>query len=201
MKNQSIESCTPELSEDDIYNAMKQLKGYLDITPGDFREIYRFAYQHATERFEQSVRAEDIMTRTVISVQKSATLADVAEMLNQNLITGVPVINNENNVVGIISEKDFLAHLSLKKEKTFMGILAHCLKGTGCIAVEMRTQKACDIMTSPAVTVHEKATIKEIAAMFTQYNINRVPVINKSQELIGIVTRTDIVRSSCMTTF
>jgi CBS domain-containing protein len=57
-------------------------------------------------------------------------------------------------------------------------------------------QKAEDIMTSPAITVREDTPVFEIANMFIEKNINRTPVTDRSNKLIGIVTRADIVRSS-----
>ena len=61
----------------------------------------------------------------------------------------------------------------------------------------MRKQKAGDIMTSPAITVGENTSISEIATIFSEKNINRAPVTDPNNRLLGIVTRTDIVRSSC----
>jgi CBS domain-containing protein len=63
----------------------------------------------------------------------------------------------------------------------------------------MRRQKAEAIMTSPAITVRKDTPVFEIANMFTEKNINRTPVTDRNHKLIGIVTRADIVRSSCAT--
>ena len=197
MKSQHMDSCALELSEDDIIKAMKDMKGYLDITPGDFREIYQFAYKHAIERFNQSITAKDVMTRDVITVGTDTSLLGVAEILDNHFITGVPVIDEGRRVVGIISEKDFIFHMGVEKEKTFMGVVTRCLKGTGCIAVSMRKQKAWDIMTSPAITIGENTPVSEIADIFTENKINRAPVTDNGHLLMGIVTRTDIVQSSC----
>ena len=80
------DTCALALSEDDIIKAMKDMKGYLDITPGDFREIYQFAYKHATERFNQSITAKDVMTRKAISVGADTPLLGVAEILDNHSI-------------------------------------------------------------------------------------------------------------------
>lgn len=197
MKINTSDTCAMDLSEEDIIKAMKDLRGYLDITPGDFREIYQFAYSHAVERLEKSVTAKDLMTRDVISVNSEMPLADVAEILNKNNITGVPVVDENRKVVGIISEKDFIFYMGVEKEKTFMGVVARCLKNTGCIAVTLRKQTAKDIMTSPVINVSEDTSLSEIADLLAQNGINRAPVTNSDNILTGIVTRTDIVRSSC----
>jgi CBS-domain-containing membrane protein len=186
-----------DISDDDILKAMRNISGYLDITPGDFKEIYRFAYKHAIDRLRHSVKAKDVMTRNVISVEENTSLEEVAKILNRYVISGVPVIDDDKSVVGVISEKDFLFHMGAKEKRTFMGVVAHCLKSKGCVAISMRKQNAKDIMTSPAVTVDEKTPVSEIANIFIEENINRTPVVGPGQKLVGIVTRTDIVRSSC----
>ncbi len=185
--------CRPvDISDDDIYDAMKEIPGYLDITPGDFKEVYRFAYQHAVERFS-SVKAGDAMVRKVISVTRKTPLVQVAEAMARHGVSGVPVVEEGERVVGVISEKDFLTRMGEQDAKTFMGVVAECLKGKGCVAVPIRGQNAEDIMTSPAVTVNEETSIMEIANILTEKNINRVPVINQQGRLVGIISRADVV--------
>jgi len=186
--------CRPvDISDDDIYDAMKEIPGYLDITPGDFKEVFRFAYQHAVERLS-SVKAGAAMVREVISVTRKTPLVQVAEAMARHGVSGVPVVEEGERVVGVISEKDFLTRMGEQDAKTFMGVVAECLKGKGCVAVPIRGQNAEDIMTSPAVTVNEESSIMEIANILTEKNINRVPVINRKGHLVGIISRADIVR-------
>jgi CBS-domain-containing membrane protein len=197
MANQPTNSCIPDISDEDIIKAMKDIHGYLDITPRDFKEVYLFAYRHAIERLTHTVTAGDIMTRAVIWVEKDTPLEDVADKLSLHLISGVPVVDSDKKVVGVISEKDFFAGMGGQKEGTFMGVVAQCLKNKGCIALSMRTQKVQDIMTSPAITVSENTPVFEIAKIFTEKKINRLPVVGEGNRLTGMVTRSDIVRSSC----
>ena len=186
--------CRPvDISDDDIYDAMKEISGYLDITPGDFKEVFRFAYQHAVERLS-SVKAGDVMVTEVISVTGKTPLDQVAAVMARHGISGVPVVEEGERVVGVISEKDFLTRMGEQDAETFMGVVAECLKGLGCVAVSIRGQNAEDIMTSPAVTVNEETSVMEIANILTGKNINRVPVINREGHLVGIISRADIVR-------
>ena len=186
--------CRPvDISDDDIYDAMKEIPGYLDITPGDFKEVFRFAYQHAVERLS-SVKAGDVMVTEVVSVTRKTPLDQVATVMARHSISGVPVVEEGERVVGVISEKDFLTRMGEQDTETFMGVVAECLKGLGCVAVSIRGQNAEDIMTSPAVTVNEETSIREIANLLTEKNINRVPVINRKGHLVGIISRADIVR-------
>jgi len=188
-----------EISDDDIYEAMKNIPGYLDITPADLKEIYKFAYRHAWERITQSVKAHDIMTKKVFSVKKDTTIKEVAELMAKEKISGIPVIEDDGKVAGIISEKDFLSSMGSEDKTHFMAFVAECLSGKGCAAFPVSLQKAEDIMTSPAIIVREGATVFEISNIFTQKNINRVPVTDREGKLLGIVSRADIVRASMIT--
>jgi len=184
-----------EISDADVYEAMKNIPGYLDITPGDFRELYRHAYQHAQRRLTYSKKASDIMTGEVIAVEKSTPLKLVARLMAENGVSGVPVIDKDRLVVGVISEKDFLLRMGGKDELSFMGLVATCLKGKGCVALAIREKRAEDIMTSPAITVEGDASLSDIANLITEKKINRVPVVDMAGKLLGLVTREDIVEA------
>jgi CBS-domain-containing membrane protein len=189
---------TIELSDDDIYEAMKDIQGYLDITPADLKAIYKFAYRHAWERITGSVKARNIMTTQVFSVKRETPLTEVAELMARENISGVPVIDEKGKPAGIISEKDFLSHMGSGDKSHFMSVVAECLTGKSGVAAPIRSQKAEDIMTSPAVTVGEDTPAIEIAGIFTKKNINRVPVIDGDGRMQGIVSREDVVRASLM---
>jgi len=201
-REQSKETNIPipvELSDEDVYDAMKQISGYLDITPGDFKEIYGLAFQHAISRLTHAVKAKDIMNRDVLYVTPVTPLKEVAEIMGRRGISGVPVVDEGRKVAGIISEKDFLSHMGMQKNITFMSVVAECLIGNGCMAVDIRGKSAGDIMTTPAISVYEDTSIMEIDNLMRKHRINRVPVLNKNDKLIGIVTRTDLLPSSCLT--
>ena len=191
-------SCPVDMSDEDILDAMKSIPGYLDITPGDFKEIFSYAYRHAIDRIAQSLQAKDVMTAKVISVTATTSLKETALAMATHGISGIPVIDDRGAVVGIISEKDFLFHMGEKKTRSTMEVIAQCLSSKGCVAISMRTGFAKDIMTSPVYTVFESAPIFEIASIFAEKNINRVPVLDKNSHLVGIVARADIFQATCV---
>jgi CBS domain-containing protein len=185
-----------EISDDDIYEAMKEIPGYLDITPGDLKDVYSHAYRHALDRIANSVRARDLMTRDVLTVKRETPLRDVAEIMATNQISGIPVVDTDMLAIGIISEKDFCSHMGSRSAKSLMGIIADCIKNETCFAMTIREQKAEDIMTSPVITVSMEATLRQITTILTEKNINRLPVVDSQRRLVGIVSRGDIVRVS-----
>lgn len=184
-----------DVSDEDVYAAMKDIPGYLDITPGDFKEIYHLAFERAWERIASSFKAKDIMTKEVFSVRKETPLKEVATIMALKGVAGVPVLEADGTVAGIISEKDFLFRMGSKSAKSFMGIVSECLKGKGCVAFSVRAQKAEDIMSSPAVVVSEEAPVMEIADIFAGKSINRVPVVDEKGIMLGIVSRADIIKT------
>jgi len=189
-----------DISDEDILKAMKAMEGYLDITPGDFKEIYRHAYEHALNRLLRSLPAKEVMSKAVTAVGMDTPLREVAEVMAGRGISGVPVLDQNNTVVGVISERDFLDAFGPAGAKSFMEVLATCLAGTGCIAVTARKQKVKEIMTTPPICVGEETPAFEIARIFAEKRINRVPVVDGSGRLVGIVSRADIVRYSFVMT-
>jgi len=128
-------------------------------------------------------------------VKKTMPIQEVADVMAAQGISGVPVLDDNGKVAGVISEKDFLSSMGAKDKTHFMGVVAECLKG-GCVALPIRRKKAEDLMSSPPVTVSEETTVTEIARLFAEKNINRVPVTDREGNLRGIVSRGDIVHAA-----
>lgn len=197
MPDTKIEACVPvNISDGDILEAMRDISGYLDITPGDFKEVYLKAYQHAILRLTRSVKAADVMTREVAFVSEGTPLTEVAELMAVRKISGLPVADDSGRAVGVISEKDFLTVMGSGLADTFMSVVAQCLLGKGCLAAPYRAKLARDIMASPAVTLTADTPILEVAAVLSEKKINRVPIVDADGLMIGIVSRADVLRSS-----
>ena len=157
-----------EIKEEDILEAMRAIPGYLDITPGDFKEVYRLAFQHALERLSRAVTAAEIMTTDVVTVAPDTPVAEVAAAMGRRGVSGVPVVDAGQKVVGVISEKDFLTRMGVQDPKNFMSLVANCLMTKGCVALPIKAALAGDIMNSPAVTVAPDTPVKDIALLLTQ---------------------------------
>ncbi len=185
-----------ELKEEDIVAAMQKIPGYLDITPGDFKEIYGLAFQHALERLKREVTVAEIMTREVVAVKPYTPLAEVAYAMGLRGVSGVPVVDGSDRVVGVVSEKDFLRRMGVEDSQNFMTLVASCLRSKGCVALPIKKQTAEDLMSSPAVTVRPETKARDLAELFHARHINRAPVTNAEGQLVGIVTRGDLVKAT-----
>jgi len=199
MTKMNVQTCAPvDISDDDIFEAMKDVSGYLDITPADCKQLYSKAYQHAVTRLTLSVEAADVMTRDVAYVLESTPIREVARIMSERRVSGVPVLSSDNRVIGIISERDFLVAMGGGGVATFMEVVSQCLGGGACLAAPIRTKYAKDIMTSPAVTVNELTPVLEVANVFSLNSINRVPVTDADGRIVGLVSREDLVQATLM---
>jgi CBS-domain-containing membrane protein len=184
------------ISEDDIYAAMKELPGYIDITPGDFKELYVHACRHAMETIASSITAARIMNREVITFNRKTSLNEVARIMAENNFSGAPVIDDAGTVVGVISEKDFMYCIAGKGARSFLNVILEFIRCRECVTQTIEGKKAEDIMSSPAITITETTPVVDIINLFSRHTINRVPVVNEAGRICGIVTRSDLLKIS-----
>ncbi len=190
--------CQPvDIADVDILAAMKEIQGYIDISPGDFKEVFQIAYSHAVQRILQAQRAGEIMTAPVHCLSQELDLQQAATFLADKRISGSPVIDGDGRVVGVVSEKDFLAMMGLGKPQSFMQIIAHCLRNKGCMATALRNRSIREIMSVTAITAGPEITMGAISVLFKEKQINRLPIVDADGRPLGIVTRTDLIHSYC----
>jgi CBS domain-containing membrane protein len=194
-KDRGPDRRSADVSDKDIYDAMKDIHGYLDVTPQDIKEIYLLAYQHAVDRLANSVRARDIMTEEVIVIDPVTPLNEIADIMARHGISGVPVVD-KGRLVGMVTERDLLRQLDVEGVSTLADLLAAFLKGKGCASPSLQHKQASEIMSSPVTTVSEETALAEIAHLFSTRQINRAPVLDAHGAVVGIVSRNDIVRAS-----
>jgi CBS-domain-containing membrane protein len=105
----NLQECAAvDISDEDVVAAMRAMRGYIDITPADFRQIYQVAYALAKERMLNALKAADIMRRPVHAIAAGADLIAAATLLAEKGVSGAPVIDGDGRIVGVLSEKDFL---------------------------------------------------------------------------------------------
>ncbi|MFE2547381.1 CBS domain-containing protein [Streptomyces sp. NPDC059355] len=128
------------------------------------------------------IKVADLMTDEVVSVAPGTSFKDVAKLLAQYDISGVPVLDEEDRVVGVVSQTDLLAHAGPGPDTS------------GQNGTEAEPPTAGDVMSAPAVTVHAEGTAADAARLMTRRSIERLPVVDVEDRLIGIVTRRDLLR-------
>lgn len=142
---------------------------------------------------------KNIMTTEVITVYPDATVQDVAKVLADNKISGIPVVNVNHEVIGVVSEQDLVVRNKELKVPTFADILGGIIYVGDTKKYDEELKKATavmvrDLMSSDVICVHEEDRIEKVATLMVDKKINRVPVLNHEGKLEGIVTRADLVR-------
>ncbi|TYQ16782.1 UNVERIFIED_CONTAM: CBS-domain-containing membrane protein [Acetivibrio alkalicellulosi] len=144
------------------------------------------------------MKAKDIMSRDVITVKKDATVEEIAQILTEKNISGVPVVDDNNKILGIVTEKDMLYKNVEPHFPPVVEILGGLvfLKSVKKYNEELKklvATKAEEIMTKKVITVDEDHDIDSIAVLMVEKDVKRIPVV-KDSVLVGIISRADIVR-------
>jgi CBS domain-containing protein len=137
------------------------------------------------------MRIDDVMTKDVVAVPPDATLKHVAQLLVERRISGVPVVDAERRVLGVLSEGDIVAKEggNGRGRRALSGLFSERRPSR----LEARTVQ--EAMTSPAITAGPRGDVAWAARLMTEQAVNRLPVVDEAGHLLGIVTRADLVRA------
>lgn len=140
------------------------------------------------------MRIAEIMTTTVLTVSPSTTLKDAAELMLEHRISGMPVVSTNGEVLGILSETDILFKERLRDTHR-PGVFARHSDAAASDALKVTARTVGAAMTMPAITIQADRPVAEAASTMLERGINRLPVVDSQGQLVGLVTRTDLVRA------
>ncbi|MFF8428063.1 CBS domain-containing protein [Streptomyces sp. NPDC016566] len=137
-----------------------------------------------------------VMTDDVVTVRHGTPFKEVARLLREHRISGLPVIDEDDKVIGVISETDLMQRQARPSESggrlgTWLRRLGH---GARTSAARSRARTAGGLMSAPAVTVPAEAALPEAARLMARHGIERLPVVDEEDRLAGIVTRRDLLQ-------
>ena len=181
-----------EIGDEDLRAALKEMGVYIDVTESDLKKIFIIARRLATERLSVKVTVGSIMTKVVISVLPDADILTASRILSENRVSGMPVVDKDNHVLGVISEGDILSAVGMGEHHNFKDIVRRMLGEA--VPKSQTTSTVENAMSSPAVTAKLETDVREAAAVMNDRKIKRLPVIDQEKRLIGIISRADIVR-------
>jgi CBS domain-containing protein len=139
--------------------------------------------------------ASDVMTTDVISVPSEMSVREIAKLLYTRRISGVPVVAEDQRVIGIVSEGDLVGHAEVVGEQRRSWWLVLFSNENALARDYAKTHGRCarDVMTSLVITVAPDASLAEIATTLERHRIKRVPVVQDGK-LVGIVTRGNLLK-------
>ncbi len=143
---------------------------------------------------------KDLMNTQVVTVTPETKVSEVARILHKNHFTGVPVVNPEGHVIGTISERDFITAESGIYLPTYINLLADMDYVQGAkrnlphVVEQIVNSTAKDIMNQNVPFARPETTLEQLAAMFALQRANPIPVTDDSNKLIGIISRSDLIK-------
>ncbi|MER5599189.1 CBS domain-containing protein [Streptomyces sp. NPDC002265] len=138
-----------------------------------------------------------VMTTDVVRAQYGTPFKEVARLLATHRISGLPVLDEDDKVIGVLSETDLVMHQATTpdpyetKHRTRLGELT---PGAKRRTAKGKARTAGELMTRPPVTVHADDTIVQAARTMAQRRVERLPVLDEEDRLVGIVTRRDLLQ-------
>jgi CBS domain-containing protein len=119
------------------------------------------------------LKVKDVMTKDVVSVKKDTPIYDAMEIMRKEDITGMPVIEDDMTLVGVITEKDVIRLFYANEEE--------------------KNETVGFFMTRPAVSYRENENLRSVCDFMMINYFRRVPVVSKQGKLVGIISRPDII--------
>jgi len=145
------------------------------------------------------MKVKEVMQTKVITVSIDMEIREIAKILYENNISGVPVVDEAGNLVGIVSEGDLLHKKANPKLPGVVSILGEFIYYAGVKQYEYDLKKlfalkASEIMTPDVFTVGPAAPIEEAASLMVDHEIKRLPVLEDGK-IVGIISRMDIMKT------
>lgn len=147
----------------------------------------------AREDDMRRLTARTIMTPDVITATVSTPVKELLRLMDDYDVSAVPILDDAGDLVGIVSEGDFLVKQGHADDRDPPGLLATPRRRR--LAAKVAAGDASDLMTSPVVTIDPLAPLIRIARTMAKNSVKRLPVVNSDGALIGVVSRSDVIHA------
>jgi CBS domain-containing protein len=142
------------------------------------------------------MKAKEVMTQHVITITPDASILEALRLMLDNRISGLPVVDNNGNLVGIVTEGDFLRRSETGTERRRPRWVEFLL-GPGTLAkdyVQSHARRIDEVMTDDVKTIAEDADLGAVVALMEKHRIKRLPVV-RGNALVGIVSRANLLHA------
>ena len=142
------------------------------------------------------MQAKDIMTKGVVCLNAKDTIFDAAELMLGANVSAVPVVNDKDELVGILSEADLVRRVEIgtSPRKSWLSRLLESEAGAAHDFVATHARRISDVMTQDVVTAKEEATLAELVDLIERHSIKRIPIV-RAGKLVGVVSRADLLEA------
>jgi CBS domain-containing protein len=171
---------------------------YMDITVDDLMTLAQRAEQIASRRTTSAIRVSQVMSQPVRTVRPQTPLADAAHLMVTERISGLPVVDEAGALAGIITEADFLRALGVPAHQphhnlwqTLESLFSHL---THHGELEAPNAPVKGHMVKQVVCVHPEQDLHDVIELMKQNSVKRVVVCDDTRRVLGMITRSDLVR-------
>ena len=142
------------------------------------------------------MKAADIMVKDVVTAGPEASVRELAALMLERRISGMPVVDGAGRLLGIVSEGDLIRRPEIDTDRVRSGWLHLFLSDEARARdfVKSHGRKACEVMTQPAISVAADAPLAEVVRLMERHRVKRLPVLEHGK-LAGLVTRADLLRA------
>jgi CBS domain-containing protein len=137
-------------------------------------------------------KVRDVMTNPVVAVRERATYKKIVDALAEYGVSAVPVLDDDDRVVGVVSEADLMPKMEFAGDDPGARLLERFRRRSA--RAKAAGDTAGELMSHPAITARPEASIVEVARLMEAERVKRLPVVGDSGRLAGIVTRRDLLR-------
>lgn len=155
-------------------------------------EVVKYAHRYLNP-LPSDKRVSEVMTRKVITLTDTMHVAEAWEIMLKNLLKALPVLDSQGGLVGMLTDQDLLDRAGLEQRLSVVERLDENLLQSELTSLQSSPLKVADVMTSPAITVLESDSLGVATACMSEHRIKRLPVLNWSGKLVGVVSRVDIL--------
>lgn len=183
------------LTREDFDHALTDMGTYIDVTVDDLMEISTRAHIHASIREKESLLVGRLMTSDLHTVRPETTLSAAAHAMVTMRISGLPVVDQNNKLTGIITEADLLRAIGVPSHhpthnlwQTLEAMFTHHAE------IQSPEGNVASLMTTDIVTIRPEHTLHDALDIMKKNRIKRIIVVNDNREPVGMITRSDLVR-------
>jgi CBS domain-containing protein len=179
----------------DYQQALHDMGTYIDVTVDDLMEISSMAEQHARRRQTEAYGIDSLMSQPVVTARPETPLAEAAHEMVTRRISGLPVVDADGRLIGILTEADLLRALGVPSHhpthnlwQTLEAMFAHSVRPQppeGSVAA---------LMVTDTVTIRPDQTLHDALDLMKKHRIKRLIAVNDQHRPVGMITRSDLVR-------
>lgn len=194
----SKDTGTAKPQREDYQRALSSMNTFMDIEVNDLMMLADRAQQFAVQRVTASISVTQIMSKPVTVVSPQTTMSAAAHLMIQERISGLPIVDDANHLLGIITEADFLRALGVPAHhpthsiwQTLESMFSHLAHHAG---LEGPNDPVAEHMVRDVICVGEEQDVHDVLESMKQHRVKRVLVCDDERHVSGVITRSDLVR-------